>query len=203
MKRIQTPLRLLFMTVAALHLAACSKTIQWEEEVPLNAGETIWVKRTVVYSPRGGAGNPFDIAYRPERNETLEFTWNGKRFRYEGDARVMLLAIAPDRKPVLVANAADNSWDAVHRYACTLPYYVQLIPQADGRTWTWPPQIDKWLYNLPPNLLLSRHSPNRMLGRYTAAQRVAEDTPGASGIPSKTKIDPNYVGDVCRNNRRK
>lgn len=90
-------------------LAACSKTVQWEEEVPLNTGEVIWVKRTVVYTKQGGAGNPLDVAYRPENNETIEFAWGGKKYSYEGDARIILLAISPQKKPVLVARAADNS----------------------------------------------------------------------------------------------
>lgn len=58
---------ILFVCMTAL-LSACSKTVQWEEEVPLNTGETIWVKRTVVYSAQGGAGNPLDMAYRPKKD---------------------------------------------------------------------------------------------------------------------------------------
>ena len=50
--------RLVLAAFAVLQLAGCSKTVQWEEEVPLNTGETIWVQRTVKYTYRGGAGNP-------------------------------------------------------------------------------------------------------------------------------------------------
>ena len=40
MNRFKTSLRILVAMVAALQLTACSKTVQWEEEVPLNTGET-------------------------------------------------------------------------------------------------------------------------------------------------------------------
>ncbi len=45
-------------------LSACSKKVHWEEEVPLNTGEVIWVKRIVTYKFQGASGNPFDMAYR-------------------------------------------------------------------------------------------------------------------------------------------
>ena len=31
----------------ALVLSACGRTVTWEEEVPLNTGETIWIERTM------------------------------------------------------------------------------------------------------------------------------------------------------------
>ena len=104
--RVETrrrPLLILLGMVVALQLAACSNTVQWEEEVPLNTGETIWVKRTVVYAYQGGAGNPLDMAYRPQRGgENLEFEWQRKSYAFNLDAGVMLLAISPQGQPVLV-----------------------------------------------------------------------------------------------------
>jgi hypothetical protein len=37
------------MVVAVFLLSACSKTVTWEEEVPLNTGEVIWVERVDSY----------------------------------------------------------------------------------------------------------------------------------------------------------
>jgi len=182
---------------AVLYLSTCSKTVQWDEEVPLNTGQTIWVKRTVVYSSQGGAGNPLDVADRPEREQAIEFTWDGRRYRYEGDARIMVLAISPQNRPVLIAKASDNSWYAEHSYPCTTPFYVQLVPDESGQAWTWPPYIDKWLYNLPANLLLSRQPPGQMKSRYTSADRQTEDAPGAVQNVSQQRIDPTYTGDRC------
>jgi len=190
--------RLVLAAFAVLQLAGCSKTVQWEEEVPLNTGETIWVKRTVRYTMQGGAGNPLDMAYRPERNQTIEFSWDGKDYRYEGGARISLLAISPQKRPVLVARAADSSWEAVYHYACTIPFYVQFIPDDTGRVWSWPPNIENWLYNLPTNLLLERHPPEQMKKRYAAIDVQQENYPGSVNTPSQQKIDPTYTGDLCR-----
>ena len=41
------PIKLILIGLAMTALTACSKTVEWEEEVPLNTGETIVVKRTV------------------------------------------------------------------------------------------------------------------------------------------------------------
>lgn len=194
-------LRFAVILSLALQLAACSKTIQWEEEVPLNTGETIWVKRTVPYVLKGDAGNPLDIGLRPKWPEVIEFKWGGKTYRYEGDARIMVLAISPQRQPVLVARAADGSWYAKHGYKCVVPFYVQLIPDASGKQWTWPLQIEPWLYNLPPNLLLQRKATDEMRERYTAEQRHAEDYPSSIGSPSQQRIDPAHAGDHCETRR--
>ena len=198
MNIFKRPLQIVLAAIAVLQLTACSKTVQWEEEVPLNSGETIWVKRTVVYSAQGGAGNPLDMAYRPEKDQSIEFKWNGKSYRYEGDARIMLLAISPARQPVLVAQAEANSWNWRHKYSCTYPFYVQLTPDETGRVWIWPPKIDSWLYGLPNNLLLERHQPGQMKTRYTAAERQAENYPGSLQSPGKQRIDPAYTGDLCK-----
>lgn len=192
------PIKLLSITLM-LPLVACDKAVRWQEEVPLNTGETIWVNRTVNYSIQGGAGNPLDMAYRPNWPEIIDFTWNGKVYRYEGDARVMVLAISPLKTPVLVARAADGRWDAKHGFKCVTPFYVQLTPDSTGRHWTWPPSIEPWLYNLPANLMLERKQPEEMATRYTAAQRSDEDRPGAVQSPSKQRIDPAHTGDHCGN----
>jgi hypothetical protein len=197
--RHRTLLKAVLLLAAISFLpSACSKTVQWEEEVPLNTGETIWVKRSVKYKIQGGAGNPFDLALRPVRDETIEFVWKGKAYRYTGDAGISLLAISQQQTPVLVANASDNSWDAMHHYQCTAPYYVQLIPDESGRAWNWLPKIEEWLFNLPTNLLLARHPPERMKQRYTAVEVQRENRPGSTRFPQYQKIDPTHTSDLCR-----
>lgn len=185
------------LTAAALatQLSACSKTVQWEEEVPLNTGETIWVKRTVVYSLQGAGGNPMQIGYAPNNTETISFRWSGKQYKYEGDAALMLLAISPGRVPVLVAPASDQSWGWNHDFYCTTPYYVQLIPDASGERWTWPTAIEPWLYNLPHNIMRQRNGAEEMRARYTAQQREAADSILAIQSPSRVRIDPKLIED--------
>ena len=191
-------MRLIVLTLCAFLLTACSKTIQWEEEVPLNTGETIWVKRTVVYSPKGDAGNPLDTAYRPEKDGAIEFTWDGRRFYYRGEAVIMVLAISPARVPILVAAAPDNSWEARYKYACTYPYYVQLVPDESGRTWNWPPKIEPWLYDLPTNLFREFGNPDQMLRRYSVQQKRFQSYLADPRLTSMHKIDPTFTGDLCK-----
>lgn len=97
-------LKMVLAIVAVIHLTACSKTVQWEEEVPLNTGQVIWVKRTVEYTMQGGAGNPFDTACHPKRGGSrTAFTWTGKTFEFDLDVGVVLIAISPNGYPVVMA----------------------------------------------------------------------------------------------------
>jgi hypothetical protein len=61
-------LQILLVVVGALQLAACSKTVQWEEEVPLNTGEVIWVKRTDTFIRRSEPGNPLQMGWWPNHS---------------------------------------------------------------------------------------------------------------------------------------
>lgn len=187
---------------AALLLAlptfvACSKTVEWDEEVPLNTGETIWVKRHSHYELQGAAGNPLDLKYRPTRSETISFQYGGMKYRYEGDARIMLLAISPGGVPSLLAKAADKRWNYAHKYGCTIPFYVQLVPSADGRNWTWPQQIEPWLYGKEKNLMLSRFDAEQMKSKYTAVERRSLDHFGVAKGPGEGFVDKDYAGDLC------
>ena len=189
-------LKILLTAGAALQLTACSKTVQWEEEVPLNTGDTIWVKRTVNYTLQGGAGNPLDIAYRPEWVEKLEFTWSGKKYVYEGVANVIVLAISPQKRPVLVARASDKSWEVKHKHPCANPSYVQLVPDAKGRIWTWPAEIETWLYAIPANLMLKRSPPNDMHKTYSIQERATQDAIARLQSPSLAMIDHTFNYNV-------
>lgn len=140
-------------------LTACSKTVQWEEEVPLNTGDVIWIKRTVTYKFDVTHDNPFVPSYVPRGQETRVFTWRGKQYSHTGSGSLELLAISPvTNEPVLVAFAVNVGWDTQHNYQCTDSFYVQFSPDATGSKWDWPPKIEPWLYGLPHNLM--RHRPD-------------------------------------------
>jgi hypothetical protein len=188
---------LLLLPLLAL-LAACSKTVTWDEEVPLNTGDTIWVKRVVTYKLKGDAGNPFDMAYRPDWTETMKFEWQGKKYSYTGDAYLMLLAISPaDKRPVLVANALLKNWDTQHNYRCTTPFYVQFASDELGRNWSWPPAIEPWLYNLPYNLMLHRPKVDEIKTTYTTQDRATLDRITAAQSPYFVSIDPSFRYEQC------
>lgn len=191
-------LRTLFILAGAALLTACSKTVEWKEEVPLNTGETIWVTREVTYTLQGGGDNPLDMAYRPDWTETIYFEWKGKEYRYVGDAGLLLLAISPvTQKPVLVADAAFKGWHRQHGFRCTTPYYAQLSPSANGKDWSWPPSIEPWLFEMNANLMIHREKMERMKPRYTAADRIAIDRAIAIDAPRLARIDPSYKFDQC------
>jgi hypothetical protein len=172
--------------------------VKWEEEVPLNTGDTVWVTRKITYKITGAGGNPFDIGYRPDWTEEIAFQWKGKKYRYVGDADLMLLAVSPnDQRPVLVAKATSKDWHWQNHYRCTTPFYVQFVPSADGREWSWPPSIEPWLYNMPQNLMAKREDLGEMKARYTTMDRVAMDRTMAIQSPSSARIDPTYNPDQC------
>ena len=189
--------KVILLAIAALELSACSKAVSWEEEVPLNNGTTIWVKRTQEYSYQGGGGNPFDIAFRPERDENIEFNWGGRKYHYRGDAQIILLAISPLNTPVLVARAADNGWHWSHNYKCTTPFYVQLIPTGDGASWRWPAQIEPWLIGLQYNLMRNRAPAAEMRKKYTTQERNEMDLIGSSQDTSQARIERDHKPEAC------
>lgn len=199
MNRLRKPLLSLLASAFVLPLTACSKTVQWEEEVPLNTGEVIWVKRSVEYTYQGGAGNPLDMAYRRNsRSEVTEFDWRGNHYSFNGHAGIVVLAISPQGQPVIVAEADAGAWDASNNYKCTIPFYVQFVPDASGRNWTWPPKIEPWLYNMENNMLFDKPKPDDGRQRYTALERKTANAEVLVRSPSRQKIDPAHTGDLCR-----
>jgi hypothetical protein len=185
-------LKFVALMALAVLLVGCSKTVQWEEEVPLNTGEVIWVKRSVVYVRKGAGGNPFDVDYRPEWNEVIQFEWRGKKYAYEGVADVFVLAISPLSQPVLIARASDKDWENVHKHPCSTPSYVQLMPNESGRVWSWPKSIEPWLFGLPANLMRHRGEITSMRKSYTAQDRAHEDAMSWGQSPSTASIDSKF-----------
>lgn len=60
MNGFQRTLQILVAVVAAMHLTACSKTVQWEEEVPLNTEFDNILGDDTVYASSGNATNDLD-----------------------------------------------------------------------------------------------------------------------------------------------
>ena len=190
--------KLLLIGLTMTALTACSKTVRWEEEVLLNTGETIWVTKQVTYSIQGQPGNPADMGYLPDPIETTSFKYGGQIYRYKGDAsEIMVLAISPDKLPVLLAPAGSKNWGIRNNYKCTKPYYVQLIPDSSGASWTWPEKIEPWTYNLPTNLLLARAHPSVVKSRYTVADKSKQGFLKDPQSINIQKINPERVTNNC------
>ena len=110
MNRLMKLLQVLLVMIAATQLTACSKTVQWEEEVPLNTGETIWVKRADTYKRESGYANPLKLVWGIT-NRAYEFFWHGQKYSYQRDKRInwrkLLYASPTDKTISIVAGAAN------------------------------------------------------------------------------------------------
>jgi hypothetical protein len=184
--------RCLIVLIFGASAIACSRTVTWEEEVPLNTGETLWVKRSIPWAMQGGTGNPFDIDLRPYLSkQTIQFTYNGKLYSYAGGADVRWIAISPAGVPVLLAESASLGWDVRNNYYCVIPQYVQLVPNSNGDHWTWPERIDSWVYKMPANLMGNvPRLDEPQASRYTAKDRDQRDALSRAQWPGGARIDP-------------
>lgn len=197
MKRIKKSLRILLALVAATQLNACAKTVQWQEEVLLNTGETIWISKEVRYTIKGQPGNPLDMGYLPDFEETTSFKYGGRDYTYKGDAGIMVLAISPQKLPVLLA-LTGRGWGTRNNYPlCAKPNYAQLVPDSTGQKWTWPDRIEGWTYNLPANLLLDRDHPNEVKRRYTMADKARQPFMRDPRTLDIQKINPLKANPNC------
>jgi hypothetical protein len=191
-------IKLVFIGLAMTVLSACTKNVKWEEEVLLNTGETIWVTKQVRYTIKGQLGNPADLGYQPDRAETTSFKYGGRSFVYNGTAGVFVLAISPQKFPVLLASPGGKGWYRDNNYPpCAKPYYVQFVPDSTGSAWTWSTEIEIWTHNLPANLLVDRDSPSDVKGRYTMADKAAQPYMLDPRLLSSQKINPLFVNQDC------
>lgn len=188
--------KLLSIGLAMISLTACSRTVQWEEEVPLNTGETMIVKRKGSYTYKGLTSDGNHFSWNPEWRSTIEFTYRGRQYSHTDDAPIKLLAIAPDGTPNLVAsNGAQWAWR--NNYYCVVPYYVQFQPDSTGKGWTWPEKIDPWLYGLPTNLVFGLAALKDDGKRFTPADRQQKNASIAEYYKEFKNIDPTYKADNC------
>lgn len=187
------------IALLALVLSACSRTVTWEEEVPLNTGETIWIERSMPWEIRGSQGNPYDLGMRPTRVQTIRFKYKSKEYVYVGRAGIRWIAISPTtHQPVLVAPASSYGWDSEHSYLCTVPHYVQLMPDTTGREWSWPAHIEPWLLHLPANVMAVIPAlKEQRQHRYTQADKAQRDASSLLRNPPSAHILPDYRESGC------
>lgn len=192
-------LKFIALMSLAFLLMGCSKTVQWEEEVPLNTGDVIWVKREVTYKLQGAGGNPLDIGYRPDRrSETLTFRWQATKYSYTGDAAIMLVAISPStKKPVLVAPKGTQNWIRARDFPCVKPFYEQLVVNESKWEWQRLPKLETWTLDLPRNIMAHRSNIGEASERYSSINRQQNDSIMTIQSPYLARIDPNYQPEIC------
>lgn len=183
----------------ALVLTACTRTVTWEEEVPLNTGETIWIERSMPWEIRGSQGNPYDLGMRPTRDQTIRFKYRSRQYVYTGRADVRWIAVSPiTKEPVLVAPASSYGWDVQNHFTCTVPHYVQLVPDATGQRWSWPEHVEPWLFDLPANVMAVIPAlKEQRQRRYTHADIARRDGPSLLRNPSSSHLRRDYEQNGC------
>ncbi len=188
-------LRLAAVLVLVVLLMGCSRTVQWEEEVLLNTGETIWVTRKHVYEFTISADNPFIPKYYPARPTSIEFSYRNKKYSHQSEAHPILLAISPvTLQPTLVAPASTWGWGEQNSYRCANPYYVQFVQHIKSSEWTWPLNIETWLYDLPANLMSVPADRDSIKANYRLSDKVRAPTWHTAHLH---KIDPRFTPDNC------
>lgn len=190
-------LKILMTGLAMISLGACSKTVQWEEEVPLNTGETIVVKRSGSYTYKGLTSDGNAFSWNPEWRSTIEFAYKGKQYTHTDVVELILIAIGPDGVPNLVADPQRDGWNWKNRYYCVIPYYVQFRPDSTGKVWTWPEKIDPWLHGLPTNLVFGLAALADDGKRFTPADRRQKNASVTGRYKEFETIDPTYKADQC------
>jgi hypothetical protein len=108
------------VSLPSLLLSACGsslKIIEWEEEVPLNTGEIIWVKRADTYTRRSEPGNPLQMGWWPYAHRTYKFSWQGQQYTYELEGKGLrapiLLYVYAEQKTIVVI---DSAWPVCAGY---------------------------------------------------------------------------------------
>jgi hypothetical protein len=176
----------LLAVMTVLLLVGCTRSVEWREEVPLNTGETIWVERRGSYRFGSESGSPFQFGYQDERVMKLEFNYRGKRYTYESDAMLQVLAISPEGIPNLVAMV--SAYEA--GLQCSRPSYVQLRPDETAQRWLRVDRIDTWLHDKPTNLLFAL--PPFEERTITAAERSTRNTFNYVAGNQYRWVDPTY-----------
>lgn len=193
----QKVLLAIVMALVVIRFTACTRYVSWKEDVLLNTGETITVSKEVRYTIKGQQGNPADMGYLPDWVETISFKYGGRSYKYTGDAGIFVLAISPQKSPVLLA-LTGRGWGTRNNYPlCAKPNYVQLVPDSSGQIWTWPDRLESWTYNLPANLMLNRDHPSDVKRRYTMVDKAAQTYMHDPRLLNSQKINPLAKNQDC------
>jgi hypothetical protein len=130
-------------------LAACgasTKTVEWEEEVLLNTGEIIWVKRADTYIRRSEPGNPLQMGWWPD-GRSYKFSWHGQSYAYmvKGVSRgPILLYVHINANTIAIV---DGAWPA----NCEKRGYGEYVWA--GGSWQLQRNINPILVGQPRNLM--------------------------------------------------
>lgn len=133
----------LCMLFISLALVGCGRTISWEEEVLLNTGEVIWVKRTDSYVRRSEPGNPLDMGWGLNTRE-IRLKRNGQEYNFQTESQATLMIYEYADTPKTVAIVA---WTT----ECGKRGYGEY--RWKNNSWQLQPEITFELVGRPRNLM--------------------------------------------------
>jgi hypothetical protein len=128
-----------------LVLPACgasTKTVEWEEEVPLNSGEIIWVKRADTYISRSEPGNPLQMGWWLDKR-AIAFDWKNQQYTFQTNTTDILMLQLSDT----TQNIEIVAWTK----ECSSFGFGE-FRWLDG-TWQLQPNVSPVLINQPRNLM--------------------------------------------------
>lgn len=173
---------------AALQLCACSKTVQWEEEVPLNTGEVIWVKRTDTYVKGGEPGNPLQMSWGI-RKRAYAFSWQGRPYAYETQLPVslgaLLIHVFDTDKVVAIVDRSRR---------CAKAGFAEF--RWVGGKWQVQKNVSPLLVGQPANLMAYYSAEDgKIPARVTTAIRNAEEAHPGRGLRTLSLDAPSIALD--------
>lgn len=171
-----------------------TKTKSWDEEVLLNTGEVIWIKRSQTFNYGSAGDNPFKFGYYPERDEEIKFTWNGKKYYYKGSDGIFLLVISPENFPIFVAVKGVQLFGYHNDETCSHPNYKMMLFDDKVENWIYIDFIEPWLYEMPKNLLINTSDMDGLKSKYTMQEKPYYDARISQGIK---KVDAGNIGSQC------
>lgn len=130
----------LAIALLAVVLSGCSRTVTWEEEVPLNTGATAWIARTDTYSRSTEPGNPFKPAWDIEKRG-VEFDLHGRRYAFQAATTDIFMVVDRGSTISIVAWSTD----------CKKRGYAEYQWTRDA--WRLQPSVDQPLVGQPRNLI--------------------------------------------------
>lgn len=179
----------------SLGLAGCSKTVQWEEEVLLNVGQTITIKRKTELHYDISQDRLFN-PYWQFKADQFDFEWRGVSYSYRSepdDASLatvspLVLAIDSADKPTFLGYA-DSYWVHHKAQGCGAAPIVRLVAQ--GHRWQSAPSDDPWILGLQINLRSGTQPPEAGT-KFTWSEKIREFdswTPQARSLNQKFQVD--------------
>jgi hypothetical protein len=93
--------------------------------------------------------------------------------------------------------ATKENGRAKKQYGYTVRFCVQLVLDAEGHSWTWPPSVDPWTFGLPRDLMGTMPTVEQNRRQYSQKQKHVADLSLVDNNPTMQRIDPLFKAGSC------